>query len=368
MTTNTEDGLLVSMGFNLYWNTVIYVIGAVMYGLYLAIFAVCLGMILTRPRKSRASKALLVAILLLFVATTAYFIIQTIGLLGLIDVYLREPHIPLPDRFEQYKLQFSVMALLSGWPMINWIISDLIVLWHTWVLYPGNTAVRVSVGIFAAANTALWISQNTLTDVDILKNTLLPEVEGQMSLASRCMSLGTNALGTAFIAWKAWRHYRMMKGIPTRLTDVTRILIILVESGLIFVVIQLLMAILNSLQGNLDGANTPPVTLASMAITNASIYLGAILPTLTVIIVWSNKSLQATISSEIESRPSSSRPIAPPISTIRFADNLSAAESGGSVMDDSDSYLDYAEQNHGQLEIYDIEAGQKLEGKHSIIS
>lgn len=89
---------------------------------------------------------------------------------------------------------------------------------------------------------------------------------------------------------------------------------------------------------------------------------------MTVIIVWSNKSLQATISSEIESRPSSSRPIAPPISTIRFADNLSAAESGGSVMDDSDSYLDYAEQNHGQLEIYDIEAGQKLEGKHSIIS
>lgn len=106
-------------------------------GLYLPLFGACLWMTLyvqllsppspvselpdddsQRPLHTRASRFLLVAVLLLFAATTAQFVIDTTLILNQLQYYLTRTDIPLSERRTSYTEALDAVRIAAAWPIV----------------------------------------------------------------------------------------------------------------------------------------------------------------------------------------------------------------------------------------------------------
>ncbi|KAF8919240.1 hypothetical protein CPB85DRAFT_1278177 [Mucidula mucida] len=300
-------------------------------GAYVVLFAICLKMTLDHPLKSKAAKFLLGAILLLFVSTTSQFVFDMIFILQQIKAYIMATDVPLAERRSRYIARFLSLRIAAVWPvMVNFMISDIIVVWRAWVLYPNRMAIRAILAVVTLADAFLWFYSQGLVSTHANEPNS-PTTDQQISTASTFMSLGANVVGTVCIAAKAFAHQRSVKAAwrnegSARRGDVSRILFVLVETGAIFAVVQLL----DGITGQVDLVALTPLDLATDVIGKAAIYLAAILPTATVIIVRSHQSVETwslqDSSGEYGKPKSSTR-----ISTMRFGNSVSTARSAGDM-------------------------------------
>ncbi|TFK87851.1 hypothetical protein K466DRAFT_586036 [Polyporus arcularius HHB13444] len=117
---------------------------------------------------------------------------------------------------------------------VNVVIGDAIVWWRAWVLWPGDSLVRCMCVVMILATMVLG-AMDTAT-------TCGAQVPGWVLInPSRValFSLLTNAVATTLIAYRAWKHRRLImsylkaRGSSPR-TQVERTLALLVESGVLF--------------------------------------------------------------------------------------------------------------------------------------
>ncbi|KAJ7480962.1 hypothetical protein FB451DRAFT_1556402 [Mycena latifolia] len=318
--TTATDAILFSFGDILYRNDVPHSVGFAFYGIYLVFFCVYLWFTMHHPLKTGASKILLAAMLMLFLSSTAQFVLDMTFSLEQIKGYLMWTAVPLDQRRNLWLQKYEAIFILERWPTAtNFMISDLIVVWRASVISQRRWMQGLLWAV-AAADVVLWICASAFTSRDAAQRSRNPTTDEQLNTISNFISLGTNLFATGVIALKGWQQRKLMTQASRAKWrgDVPRIMLVLVETGAVWAGIQLLFSILQQI----DQANFTSVDLAVAVIGKAALYLAAILPTATVIIVRARRSVEQTLrfgnSSEVgaEGKHGSTR-----LSTIRFGEN-----------------------------------------------
>ncbi|KAJ7433733.1 hypothetical protein FB451DRAFT_1419508 [Mycena latifolia] len=304
------NAILQSFGSLLYHNVVTFSVGFTLYGVYLVVFPVSVWFTINRRPLARVSRILLAAMILAFAVTTVQFVVEMFWVLEQIRTYLLRTDIPLADRTEDWGRQFAALVVIDYWPqLVTYTISDAIVVWRAWVLYPRNRAVQGILATVTCADIILWIyAQVHLSEHAAQQGNTNPGIDVKLSTAANFMSLGTNLLATGF----SRKYFQLMEGTwhdKIRRSRITRIMLVLIETGVAWGVIQIAVGVIQQL----DLAELTSLDLATAVVETASTYLAGILPAVTVIIVHSQNSFESwALTRDIDLRTSRK------ISTLRF--------------------------------------------------
>ncbi|KAI0707437.1 hypothetical protein C8T65DRAFT_740370 [Cerioporus squamosus] len=148
---------------------------------------------------------------------------------------------------------------------VNVLIGDSIVWWRAWVLWPNSRVVRLGCIIMILLTTSTGI-MNTRDACSVHAQVLhsgsekfittQPEIVGATSgiifsgdvwgMAAGLCSLLTNTVATALIAYRAWEHRRIILSYlnsSSPRTQVERTLALLVESGVFYCALWLVIAV-----------------------------------------------------------------------------------------------------------------------------
>jgi len=135
--------------------------------------------------------------------------------------------------------------IMSSWAeQIQLIINDGIVVWRAWILYPGQKWVKIALCFLLAAAIGLSVPSLILT---ITPAAGLLAAPGTVTLSkifdniSFCSSFVTNLVATLLILHKlrVQRHSHILNlGQKRSMTRGQRVLLVLVESGLVFCGLQ----------------------------------------------------------------------------------------------------------------------------------
>ncbi|KAI5899680.1 uncharacterized protein SCHCODRAFT_01187281 [Schizophyllum commune H4-8] len=183
----------------------------------------------TFARRKGQSWTTLAVIIALFVSSTV--VVAT-------DIAFWTVQIPSTVRPARHKppteLLFRFNIILVVTRRCIYLLSDAIVVWRAWVLWPNSRLAKsillacMCCSTVGAILNAVWTIQN-----DRSINTL-PRIQ---SLALTVPLLGTNIIATSLVGIQVWYYRRDIKGslgLYTRKSQVERVLVLLVESGCLY--------------------------------------------------------------------------------------------------------------------------------------
>ncbi|EKM60144.1 uncharacterized protein PHACADRAFT_181983 [Phanerochaete carnosa HHB-10118-sp] len=130
-------------------------------------------------------------------------------------------------------LPFALTKLL----IINMAISDIIVIWRAWVLWPCHRVVQTISGLLLLSTLGLLVFGAIQAPVQIISPVGLPGI---------IFSWVTNLWSTMLVSWKAWQHRRLMRAYMSRGRSRSRAekaLLLFVESGLLYSMLWMFVAI-----------------------------------------------------------------------------------------------------------------------------
>ncbi|KAJ7651428.1 hypothetical protein FB45DRAFT_997983 [Roridomyces roridus] len=287
--TDTDD-ILFLWGQSICRQTISHGVGWLFYGIYLAAFFTWT----LRPHHARQftyNRTLQCAMLILFISCTLQFLTDFIFSIAQIQGYLMSTTFSLPDRKNSWQDTHLAFYVLQRWPAtINFVISDMIVLWRACTLRHSNLPLRVVLWGLGVADAAVWGISAGLTSRDAAARSANRGTDQTTNTAAVVISLVINIVGTVAIGVLAWKHHRTMnQASMVRWTgDVPRILLVLVETGIIWAFIQAVYVVLETT----NVVPGTPLDMATGALTKAALYLAAILPTVTLIIIRSKRSVE----------------------------------------------------------------------------
>ncbi|KAF8831332.1 hypothetical protein HHX47_DHR1000824 [Lentinula edodes] len=250
--TPEETSLLASIGVTDYWNIAQLVLICSMYGFYLLLAFIALALLLksgipsTRPRRYLLG----ITIIILGINTWAYIISVGIELVRLKNVFN-----PLSNggglraQAEVANAKALPWGHMSVWAAnLNLLVGDATVIWRAWAIYTGNRIVQWFLVTLMALNGAILIISSACDVADLsegLQTTVLA-----LSVTSIWTSLLPNLVATSLIGVKLIVHHKTVKPLYNgkQRSHVERLLLLLVESGTVLGVFQLLYAILLTLE------------------------------------------------------------------------------------------------------------------------
>lgn len=272
--------------------------GALFYGLYLALFALSTYFLCRRGLfHSRVLMVLWSATIIMFATSTSYIGLGLASTVYRIWVLLNSgglavssPSSPLVTRILNAQMYL---------PIINFIVSDAIVIWRAWVLWERRVIVLLLPAIFFAG-TIISAIISAVHDVDVkVSVSSNPDyrvvVLGKIVVWS--LTIATNILATLLVAWKAWQHRRVIKknlGKETRRTRVEKILALLIESGFLYCIIWILFIAANF---EVFGDVGRQIMMSIM------VQITGIYPTLVVVLVSLQRTSLDETTNELLSRP-----------------------------------------------------------------
>ncbi|KAE9395754.1 hypothetical protein BT96DRAFT_977836 [Gymnopus androsaceus JB14] len=184
-------------------------------GVYTLAFAISIYILLQRKSKSLPHKALTVLILAGFAMSIIYSW-STIAynlLLAKFGLVVSLPGgILVQDNAGNLKSLTAV--ILEDWAgILIFLIADTVILWRAWAVWPDSGLIKW---------TLLFI---LLLDIGV-------------NIADITVNTRANLVGTLFIAYRAWKHHRSVKGISKKRTHAESILLLIIESGAIYGLVQ----------------------------------------------------------------------------------------------------------------------------------
>ncbi|THU79918.1 hypothetical protein K435DRAFT_874938 [Dendrothele bispora CBS 962.96] len=176
------------------------------YGLYLSGALFSIHILLSRGiLKSRARLTLFVITIIQLLASTAYVLLMLMG-----DAYPLATAKKIDSDWSVHVEVFVVRFAVANdcLARMNFLLSDGIVVWRAWVLFPSNLFVRIVLVLCMLASSVFIFLDSGLDakrDLDY-SETLSGKVHGPAAL-TLFMSLPllvTNVTATSLIAYKAW--------------------------------------------------------------------------------------------------------------------------------------------------------------------
>ncbi|PIL25601.1 hypothetical protein GSI_11349 [Ganoderma sinense ZZ0214-1] len=201
---------------------------AVLYGLFVALAVVSLYLLFRRGIRRPLSAIQVFAVTVLLMSTTIHWAVVVLHRFGSLLVN------PGMDN-ETFYGQFAVEECVGTATLtINIVLSDLVVWWRVWVLWPESRVVRISGCVLLFATFVLSVVDTTFS-CQAQEGFLFEGLA--VGTAASALSLATNFTATVLTAYQAWlyrksaRDYAESGSINTR---VEHILALLVESGALY--------------------------------------------------------------------------------------------------------------------------------------
>ncbi|KAJ7481863.1 hypothetical protein FB451DRAFT_1237386 [Mycena latifolia] len=314
--TPSTDEILFTLGQQMYRDNIPR-------SIYFVFFCVYLWFTMHESTKPRATKILLAAMLLLFLSTTAEFVTDMLLNFEEIRGYLMWTDVPLAERQALWLKKFEPAYVLEKWPTLNLMICDLIVIWRASAVYSQRRWWQVVLWTVAFADVVIWAYLFVLVSRDAEERSRKPTIDQHLVTTSSYFSIGTNLLGTGLMAVKAWTHGNTQMSSVKWKDEVSRILLLLVETGAIWAAIQLVSCVMLEV----DQVPLTPLDLATAVIQKCVVYLAAILPTATLIIIRLHRSFDSTLDSGDSRTPANNKSTL--LSTIWFDENPARTKGSG---------------------------------------
>ncbi|KAJ7875038.1 hypothetical protein B0H13DRAFT_2348366 [Mycena leptocephala] len=250
---------------------------AILYGMHLIVFPAAIY-VLFRKQLTRSILVMLAAVVFMFMMSTMLTV--TLFASTILDGTLLGIYFNTRAR-----------ARILMWPRnMNLIVADAIVVWRMIVLYK-NKVVRIGI-LF------LLFSFGTLA----LFNSIGEPINGPferalvLSTVASFLSFGINLIATSAISWKAWTYRQKYpkSWTGTRSSNaVNSALLLLIETGLLYLSWQLLAATISYLSSQCDGQTQSCMNIqfASNALAESTTIIAALYPTSTLVIVALKKSI-----------------------------------------------------------------------------
>ncbi|KAJ7851771.1 hypothetical protein B0H13DRAFT_1904928 [Mycena leptocephala] len=236
----------------------------------------------TQPAHARqftTNRMLQATMLTLFLSSTLQFVTDFVFSIAQVQGYLMSTRFPLPERKDALENTHLPFYVLQRWPAaINFIISDLIVLWRACSLRQCHRWLKAAPWGLGVADVAA-----AFTSRDATRRSTDRSTEQTINTVSVVISLIINVVGTVAIGVEAQPHYdpggdsAMAWRRPAYPTSACR-------DGLHL-----------GVRSGCQQGPSHPLDMATGAILKMALYLAAILPTVTLIIVRSKRSVEDSL-------------------------------------------------------------------------
>ncbi|RDB27264.1 hypothetical protein Hypma_004351 [Hypsizygus marmoreus] len=255
MSSNSE--VLMEVGEDFVVKVARVVPGAICYGVYLVLIYFLAAVFYRHGLRSRASSFFLPLVtILMFFGGTIFLCLDVADLVRRMQVVL----VNNPEQTFQQKLDEaneSLKKLVWTGQMLfifMLILGDSVVVWRTWAIFQGYRMwVVIPISTWLGSVIAAIFELGCHLHTHWAINDLSPHAKSvgakrcaDADLSSYTLSFVTNMFCTSLIAFKAWRHRRVMAkylGSARRKTQVERILTLLMESGSVYLLLYTLQAV-----------------------------------------------------------------------------------------------------------------------------
>ncbi|KAE9387098.1 hypothetical protein BT96DRAFT_981527 [Gymnopus androsaceus JB14] len=180
-------------------------------------------------------------------------------------------------------LKANVIDILQDWSgNFALLIADMATVWRAWALWAENRLIRWTLFIMLLADIGVSIA-NAIVDT---KTDISSNITNAVTLdwVSGVLNLTVNIVATLLIAHRAWTHRRIIHAIlRNKKTQVEVILLVMVESGAIFGVVQLSNIIIQAF--DIHTVPFSPLDNARFFLNVLTIYSSALSPVALVILI-----------------------------------------------------------------------------------
>ncbi|THH04969.1 hypothetical protein EW146_g10030 [Bondarzewia mesenterica] len=253
-------------------------------GIFTCLICCSTYLLFRKGLRSRANVVLLIATLIMFGVSSSQWGTQFATVVKQIQgVLIREPDQTLESKYPTVnettlKLSFVDQYLSS----INFLVGDSIIIWRVWVLYDGKRKIMIvpiipliiaTVTTFLVGGLQSRVLSTNVEDPNDIYNILA----FWFQVATYGLELATNLAATSLIAYKAWKHRKLIKSAlgPRRKTKVEKVLALLVESGVLYCILWILL---------IGFEFVPPASFANYFAPTA-VHIAGMYPTVIVILV-----------------------------------------------------------------------------------
>ncbi|KAF5378555.1 hypothetical protein D9615_007035 [Tricholomella constricta] len=219
-----------------------------LYGMFIMMFSFTTSTLLQRGFASRATQAMLGVTSIAFVACSVdcifFILINMIGAKGLLVDSAGMVNKSIVARVDKTITLFNIVITVT--PMVLPILSDGVVIWRAWVLYPDKQWIMLIPCALLLGTIGVTVAFIVL-NFKSYQNPMLNSAMDDMFGASLTLSLATNVVATSLIFYKLWGHLQFLRrmGIKQNSTSpAQKILIVLVDTGLAFCALQITSVVL----------------------------------------------------------------------------------------------------------------------------
>ncbi|KAJ3799791.1 hypothetical protein GGU11DRAFT_775866 [Lentinula aff. detonsa] len=229
-----SDAIDNSLVTQLQENIITCSIGGIFFGIYVVLAIVAAYILLQQGLRQSLARSVLFALnVVIFIGQTGNLvaiIVSELKIMQSLGEILYDP----TQALEHWEVAIVVFSRM------NYLISDAIVIWRAWVLYDDRLYLRILL-ILCGLGSTIGVA---LDSAFVLKQAF-SNGTGEATALTRIrvlmpvMLLITNIIATAIIALKVWEYRRSIKinlGKQTRKTSVERVLVLLLESGVVYCV------------------------------------------------------------------------------------------------------------------------------------
>ncbi|KAE9401299.1 hypothetical protein BT96DRAFT_974846 [Gymnopus androsaceus JB14] len=235
-----ESEKIVAAGTVAFYNasTMIFVTG--LFGAYILAFIISMHIILQKENNGRAHKALIALLLVGFAMVALVTCVNNaINLVLVKSAFMESLSGGLSEQAMAADSKTMVMFILQTW-CENFIllIGDTATVWRAWALWTGNKLIKWMLLITLLAEIGIGIVDaivDTKGDLNLIYNAVT------LDWVSVVFNLLVNIVATLLIAYRAWTYHQSTHVLLcNKKTQVEAILLLMVESGAIFGVVQAL--------------------------------------------------------------------------------------------------------------------------------
>ncbi|RDB27855.1 hypothetical protein Hypma_002307 [Hypsizygus marmoreus] len=241
----------------------------------------------------------------MFIVTTLSFTIATLYLGAQIAAMSTTVHTflisnvdpPLPAKVDRYRWKVFPLNLIIVWANeLVPIFSDAVIIWRSWVIFERQKRAMIGplvlwLGTIATAFAYLGLSSS----YEGVQNLNTSSVQQYLFTANIALSLATNATATMLIGYRLWMHRKSVAGILGPTTTVLNILVILVESGVLYCLLQLVTLIMSiAPDGGTGGVPGSAEWVAAQIFSAAYFEISAMYAVVIIVLVNARRSITDT--------------------------------------------------------------------------
>ncbi|KAJ7577973.1 hypothetical protein C8J56DRAFT_363325 [Mycena floridula] len=293
--TPEEAQVLKELAQNFQMNFGLMIPLVLFYGIYILLTLSAIYTLLRKRNKTRSTWILCALLGTIFIIITLYVcLFITICFLYMEGTFIANMNLPLMERFSLANERIVKPGLTIMWVAgvngLLYIFGDGIVVWRAWAVWPGKRYVIILPASMLLAAFAIFLTSSTLRTMASFNPGVIAPQFNNLAIAAYTMSIATNFTSVVLIGIKAYQHRKFMKetlGLGNSAAG--KVLLLLTESGAIFVVLQIINICLAFLDDDISGHNA--FNIATHVSGVMMDLISAIYPTLIILIVSHHRSI-----------------------------------------------------------------------------